>query len=647
MRTLLLTVLTAALLAVAGPAGPARAQDSDAPKGALPHWLPTEQWVYQHWIPFDEGRLYAVLGTTRAKVWTHLRDDKAHDLGQLAARRGLTLDAAARALVAPRLRTASPALASRLISRARRTLDQGHLSQHLLFHSLHQLAIPDRATSIFGAPTKERYLELRRAEVSPNEIGRLYGRSQASVLRGATKALRDAAARGTRSGAFTARQAAILLDRQLRQLPRFLGQRRYNGPPQTGPGSRPLLPPNDFANRPSITTDGTTVVFDAYRATIPQAKALGEIRVQAAALADPSAPLVELTPSAKLPQSTYNSQVSGDGTTAVAERAAGNLNFAKRYGHMRVIGIDRVANTRFEISHRGSLSNARTAYNPSVSADGRRVVFEVSDDGGRGGRSTNALLLFDRATGATRRIAGGSGYGAVYEPAITPDGRFVTLTAGDAGTDGRALVYRRSLATGSTVLVSRATGADGASADADAREPSASADGRLVAFASTAGNLGGGPKGTSRIYVRDVVAGTTRPVAAVAGRVALDPALSADGTALAFTVREKGDGRRSSVRHVDLRTGRTTVVSRGTGGGASEPVLSGDGHVVAFTTTAAVLGKPAGVPGVVVRDLRAGTERLLSTHAPISAGPGARPSARAARAAAAAAPQHYVCDLAS
>lgn len=642
MRTLR-SVLLLAVLCCGLAAAPAGAQDSDAPKGALPHWLPTEQWVYQHWLPFDESRLYAVLGTTRARIWRHLRDDKAHNLGQLARRRDMTLDQAARRLVQPRLATASPALASLLVSRARRTLDQGHLSQHLLFHSLHQLAIPDRATSIFGTPTKERYLALRRAEVSPMEIGRLYGRPQASVQARAARALRDAAARGVAGGAFTARQSAILLDRQLRQLPRFLGQRRYNGPPQTGPGSRPLLPPYDFANRPSITADGTTVVFDAYRATIPQAKALGEIRLLAAPLADPVGTLAELTPPARLPQSTYNSQVSGDGGTVVAERAAGNLNFAKRYGHMRVIAVDRVAGKVVEVSHRGGLRRSRTAYNPSVSADGRRFVFEVSDDGGAGGRSTNALLLFDRATGVTRRIGGGSGYGSVYEPQITPDGRFVTLTAGDAGTDGRALVYRRSLATGATELISRATGPGGASADGDAREPSSSGDGRLIAFASTAGNLGGGRRGVSRIYLRDVVAATTRMVAAVPGFVALDPALSADGSALAYTVRSARDGTVSQVRHLDLRTQTTTVVSRGSRG-ATEPVLSADGRVVAYTTTSAVLGKPAGVPGVVVRDLRAGTERLLSTHAPISAGPGAKPGAKAASSRAPTAP-HYVCDL--
>src|ERR687894_2735079 len=82
----------------------AAAQDSDAPPGALPHWLPTEEWVYQHWLPFDEGRLYRLLGADRGAIWRHLRDDAAHDLEQLARRRGLAPRELARRLVAPRAR---------------------------------------------------------------------------------------------------------------------------------------------------------------------------------------------------------------------------------------------------------------------------------------------------------------------------------------------------------------------------------------------------------------------------------------------------------------------------------------------------------------------------------------------------------------
>ena len=67
----------AALLAVAPGAS---AQDSLAPKGALPHWIPNDDWVYEHWLPYDETRLYAVLGIDRGQMWRHLRDDAVHDL---------------------------------------------------------------------------------------------------------------------------------------------------------------------------------------------------------------------------------------------------------------------------------------------------------------------------------------------------------------------------------------------------------------------------------------------------------------------------------------------------------------------------------------------------------------------------------------
>src|SRR5687768_17180398 len=125
----------------------AAAQDSDAPPGALPHWLPTEEWVYQHWLPFDEGRLYRVLRADRGAIWRHLRDDAAHDLEQLARARGLSPRALARRLV--------PSGDPVLTDRAFRVVTQGHLSQHILFHSLHQTAVPDASRHIFGAPNED------------------------------------------------------------------------------------------------------------------------------------------------------------------------------------------------------------------------------------------------------------------------------------------------------------------------------------------------------------------------------------------------------------------------------------------------------------------------------------------------------------
>ena len=80
-------LLTLAVLALLPAAAVAKSNDSLAPPDAPPHWLPPEAWVYNHWIPYDEGRLYRLLHITRDRLWLQLRDDH-RNVAQLAARRG-------------------------------------------------------------------------------------------------------------------------------------------------------------------------------------------------------------------------------------------------------------------------------------------------------------------------------------------------------------------------------------------------------------------------------------------------------------------------------------------------------------------------------------------------------------------------------
>ena len=580
-----------ALLALAATAAPAHAQDSDAPPGALPHWLPTEQWVYQHWLPYDEGRLERVLGVSRSRIFRHLRNDLDHDLAQLARRRGLTPREAARRLVAPRAGRTRAVSHRELVDRAERTLTQGHLSQHILFHSLHQLAIPRNATWIFGTRSEAQYLALRRAELSPQQIGRLNGRTQAQMLARTRAVLRDAAARGVRTGATTAGQARLLLDRQLSQVHRFLGQQRYNGPPVTKGPRQPALPPRDYANNPTMTGDGSAVVFDQYRAKIAEAKTLGEIRVVRHDVATRRTTEVSHDPQPRDPRSAYNSMVSADGSTVVYEQALGNRTFGKRYGLMQVLG--RTAGERPQQVSHARTRTSLTAYNPSVSADGRLVAYETS-----GG----ALRLHDRATGAGRRL----GTGGVFESVLSGDGRTVAFTAAD----GRSVVFLRDVATGRLDRV----------AD-DARDPALSHDASVVAFAAGTGTR-------SVLAVRD--RGAVRRLTRAADGQVREPSISPDGRFVAFVVHRNGLSR---IALHDRATGRTRTISAA---GASEPAVSADGTRVAYTTTGPLPGKPQGTPGVVLADLAAGAHRLLSTHAPIKA---ARPvRARTATATA-------VCDL--
>ncbi|MFA9271040.1 MAG: TolB family protein, partial [Baekduiaceae bacterium] len=217
--------------------------------------------------------------------------------------------------------------------------------------------------------------------------------------------------------------------------------------------------------------------------------------------------------------------------------------------------------------------------------------------------------------------------GAAYLPELTGAGTAVAYTAAGSALGGRTLVYLRGLVDGRRTLVSRASGEDGAVAASDAYEPSVSRDGTVVAFTSRARNLGGASRRSS-VYVRDLRTNTTRWISRGVTGDAVEPAISADGRYVAFVARAGFRGGtilslRSNVWLHDRVTGRTTLVSRASGergaagnGYASEPDVSADGSRVAFASTSGnlVRGKARGLTGVFVRDVSAGTTRLLSDH---------------------------------
>src|SRR3954463_4607592 len=135
MRCLVLTLVFFSFTAPAlaqGAKPQTTSLDSEAPPGSPPHWLPNETWVMQHWLPYDETRLYALLGVSRGDVWRWLRDDTRNLAGLAAEHGGSDPEKLASALVAPwRGHLREPGRLALLQSRARRTLTQGHLSQHI------------------------------------------------------------------------------------------------------------------------------------------------------------------------------------------------------------------------------------------------------------------------------------------------------------------------------------------------------------------------------------------------------------------------------------------------------------------------------------------------------------------------------------
>ncbi len=583
MRALCVIVLTLALAspAAAQTQAPAKPQtkslDSEAPAGSPPHWLPNEQWVMQHWLPYDETRLYSLLGIDRGDVWRWLRDDT-RTLADLAQLHGWEPAALARELVAPwRGHLREPKRLAVLESRALRTLTQGHLSQHMFFHSLHQNAIPDAAPKIFGTSTSQfRYL--RRSELSPLMICRLNGLSRTHAQDSAADTLEAMVARAVNGQAMPAAQGERLLQRQLRQLPRWLQQTRYNGPPPLKLPRGSIATASNYSNNAAFAGDGEHVVYEAYEAKLATAKARGEIGVMATALGGATVPAGD-PDATRGPHSDYNPVISADGRYVAFESAEGNLNFAKRYGQMQVYVRDlRRGVTRLAPGIDYG-KDPHSSYNPSLSADGRTLAYETSES--RHGEL--AVWVADLRTGRAKQVGRD-----IYEPSLSPDGRYLAFTG---GTD----VFLRDLRTGLTQLVS-----DGR----EAWEPVVARDGAAMAYSS----------GTD-VIVRDLRSGASATVAN-----AFEPSLSADGRRVAYTTRGDQD---TGVYVYDLGTRATTLVSRASGaagapaqGGSGHPSISADGRRVAFTSDAWNLSPDKCNParGIFVRDLAKNTTTLVSRN---------------------------------
>ena len=625
--------------------GSSRATDPEAPHHAPAHWLPNEEWVWQHWLPYDEGRLYSLLNITRGDLWRQMRDDS-RTVMQLAERRGWKGGAGplAAALVAPRRAQVSPARFKQLRSRARRTITQGHLAQHIFFHSLHQGVIPGRAPQIFGVESTNVLQRLRRAELSPLQIGRLHGRSSEDTKNAAIAALRERARTGVQTGQISAKQAGILLDRQLRQLPRWLGQTRYNGPPPLYRNPRAVLDAKDYANNPTISADGGRAAFEAVEASIPAAKKSGEINVR---VRDQGADHSQLASVAKrtrnAPRSAYNASISGDGRYVAYETSAGNLNFAKRYGGtsvgLRDLNSDRVVSVDPR-SKADARRSPRSSYDPEISANGRYVAFESARQvtGGSAVEYELGVYVHDLRTRRTVRLVPDSAVGVragqVSDPDLSGDGRRIVFSASVPSPVGRlSQVFVHDFDTGRTVLASSPNGPERAKGNGESYDPSISDDGRYVAFTSTATNLiddFGKPR--SRVYVRDMRRETTELVSVGgvkggprADGFAFEPAISGDGRRVAFASVVPGGGgatgRESQVFLRDLPAATTELISResGEGGAAAEgfstdPAISRDGRYVSFVSDAANLSnrKFDSAKGIFVRDVAAAKTALLS-----------------------------------
>lgn len=253
--------------------------------------------------------------------------------------------------------------------------------------------------------------------------------------------------------------------------------------------------------------------------------------------------------------------------------------------------------------------------------------------------------ILDEAGGLTTVgvPAPGGRFAPAEAPSLSADGRFLafvtTSPLARADTNDLDDVYRVALDAngdgrigdfGPPELVSVATVGEtaGRAANGFSVEPSISADGHAVAFASAADDLvAADGNGQTDVFVRDLTAGRTVRAsvtgagAEAAGR-SLSPALSADARTVAFATDAPNlgasgrddDGNESNDTEVvlrDLVAGRTERISVATGDATppgtngDHPTISADGRYVGFDAPVPLVGDDTnGATDVYLRDRR-------------------------------------------
>lgn len=305
--------------------------------------------------------------------------------------------------------------------------------------------------------------------------------------------------------------------------------------------------------------------------------------------------------------------VSADGRYVAFVSTATNLSTVPTNGIAQQVFVrDLLLGTTEMVSvNDGGVSGNGNSRNPSISADGSRVVFSSSASNlVPGDTSGTDMFLRDRVLQLTTRVSeaefGGEPDGPSAEGMISGNGLFVVFqsTATDvvSAASGGSHVFRRDL----TLLITELVSVDpfGDEADGPSDMASISFDGNRIAFSSTATSLTPDPDSSVRdVFVRDMGAATTVRITFAHNPPALpngdstDPFISGDGTQVAFISRAANlivsdlNGTTADVFARAVSGGAIVLVSRHSAGPqgtrrSGMPVLSHTGRYAAFYSDA-------------------------------------------------------------
>jgi Tol biopolymer transport system component len=298
---------------------------------------------------------------------------------------------------------------------------------------------------------------------------------------------------------------------------------------------------------------------------------------------------------------------------------------------------------------------------PSLSEDGAFVTFQSSaTDLVSGQTDTNSfpdVFLYDRAAGTLALVSHASGAPATAgnsasgAPVISADGQSVAyvsqstdLVAGQTDINSMNDIFLYDRTTGTSVLVSHASGSATTAGNGFCATPRLSADGRWTAYTCNASDLVAGQIGgnISNVFLYDRTTNASILVSHASGSATSggndlsgEPSISADGAYVAYSslagdlvAGQTEAGAASDIFLFDRLAGTSVLVSGASGSTMATanaasvgPVLSSDGSRLAFVSAATDLlsnqSDANGVSDILLYTRSGGSLDLVSRKGPL------------------------------
>jgi Tol biopolymer transport system component len=319
-------------------------------------------------------------------------------------------------------------------------------------------------------------------------------------------------------------------------------------------------------------------------------------------------------------ESAVATNLSDNGRFVVFSSTAANLVNDDTNGGLDIFVRDLVDGTteRVSVNSAGEQSTANgvppSASSPSISADGRYVVFGCSANNFVPGVHFDSgfIALRDRQLGTTIGVTDPAYFddtrpvqsqyrGQGFDPCISADGSVVAFMSTDGAfvdedtnTGADLFVWTRATGAYERISVTSAGGQMPSGTNWATAFPRLSADGRFVAFQSAATLVPGNTADGVKVYLRDRTSQTTELISLTAGGAAVaghSPSISRDGRFVAFVTSvslDAADTNSTADIYIrDRQTGAIEFCSRKPNGtlflgNAKMPFLSGNGRYLAF-----------------------------------------------------------------